>query len=152
MQIQLYTISKNLPLEPIEMHYQKQIKSFNSTLEVKEIFNESIAKAQKQDDVFASQNAYCKAFLPFMESKNLNLALHPSGKSLDSSGFAKLLESKNAIKFFIGGAFGFNKEFLEKTTPISLSPLTLGHKIARIVLLEQIYRALSINNNHPYHK
>ncbi|MDN5377136.1 MAG: rRNA (pseudouridine1915-N3)-methyltransferase, partial [Sulfurospirillum sp.] len=45
------------------------------------------------------------------------------------------------------------EEFLKKTDKvISLSKLTYAHKIAKVVLLEQIYRGLCIKNNHPYHK
>lgn len=85
-----------------------------------------------------------------------NIALHPAGKRIDSEGFAKLLAESFAhraqLAFFVGGAFGFEEAFLRHTTPISLSPMTFSHTIIGAMLLEQIYRALSILANHPYHK
>jgi len=58
-----------------------------------------------------------------------------------------------SVKFFIGGAYGFEDEFLKQSNAvISLGKITMSHKIAKAVLLEQIYRAFSILSNHPYHK
>jgi 23S rRNA (pseudouridine1915-N3)-methyltransferase len=58
-----------------------------------------------------------------------------------------------SIKFFIGGAYGFDDAFLKKSdNVISLGNITMSHKIAKAVLLEQIYRGFSILSNHPYHK
>ncbi len=58
-----------------------------------------------------------------------------------------------SIKFFIGGAYGFEENFLKKSDQvISLGKLTMSHKIAKAVLLEQIYRGFSILTIHPYHK
>ena len=86
-------------------------------------------------------------------SKSFNIILHPDGKIIDSYEFSKLLDDKIAIKFFIGGAYGFEKDFLNKgDVVISLGALTMSHKIAKVVLLEQIYRGFSILTNHPYHK
>jgi len=57
------------------------------------------------------------------------------------------------VKFFIGGAYGFEEEFLQQSNAvISLGKITMSHKIAKAVLLEQIYRGFSILSNHPYHK
>jgi rRNA large subunit m3Psi methyltransferase RlmH len=57
------------------------------------------------------------------------------------------------VKFFIGGAYGFEDSFLQKSDAIiSLGKLTMSHKIAKVVLLEQIYRGFSILSNNPYHK
>jgi len=58
-----------------------------------------------------------------------------------------------SVKFFIGGAYGFEESFLKKSDKvISLGKITMSHKIAKAVLLEQIYRGFSILSNHPYHK
>ena len=85
--------------------------------------------------------------------KGYNIALDVLGKSVDSFAFSKLLEDKNEVNFFIGGAYGFQREFLDKCdATISLSNLTFAHKVATLVLSEQIFRSLAIINNHPYHK
>ena len=79
--------------------------------------------------------------------------MHPDGKIIDSYEFSKLLDDKIAIKFFIGGAYGFENDFLKNgDAVISLGNITMSHKIAKVVLLEQIYRGFSILSNHPYHK
>jgi len=72
---------------------------------------------------------------------------------MDSFAFSKLLEDRLTINFFIGGAYGFDREFLKMCdTTLSLSDLTMAHKVANLVLTEQIFRGLAILNNHPYHK
>ena len=64
-----------------------------------------------------------------------------------------MLKDKSAVSFFIGGAYGLSENFKAKADKIiSLSRLTLAHKIAKLLLFEQIFRALCINANHPYHK
>ncbi|OUR73703.1 23S rRNA (pseudouridine(1915)-N(3))-methyltransferase RlmH [Arcobacter sp. 31_11_sub10_T18] len=120
-----------------------KVESFN-------MFNKKISKAQMIGQR-ESQQAYTDAFLPHMQG--FNIALDVKGKKLDSFKFAKLIDDKVTINFFIGGAYGFNNEFLQLCdAKISLSELTMAHKIAHVVLMEQIFRGLCINNNHPYHK
>lgn len=85
--------------------------------------------------------------------KPFSIALSERGKSIDSIEFASLLKDKNEINFFVGGAYGFSDEFLNECDYVlSFSKLTFSHELARIVLLEQIYRGFCINKNHPYHK
>ncbi|MEO0237716.1 MAG: 23S rRNA (pseudouridine(1915)-N(3))-methyltransferase RlmH, partial [candidate division WOR-3 bacterium] len=66
--------------------------------------------------------------------------------------FAKLLE-KDKITFIIGGIFGVTDEVYNNVDLVlSLSKMTFPHKVARIVLIEQIYRGLTILNKEKYHK
>ncbi|MDO7252805.1 23S rRNA (pseudouridine(1915)-N(3))-methyltransferase RlmH [Helicobacter cappadocius] len=151
MKCNLYSITK--PSDdwraPI-IHYQKQCKQFGTTLTIKDIINNDIINAQKISQKNA-QKSYTKALLPYLAG-DINISLHPNGKMRDTFAFAELIKNYNKINFFIGGAYGFEEEFVKKTTSISLSLLTFSHKIAKIILCEQIYRALSIIHNHPYHK
>lgn len=120
-------------------------------IEVHSLFNKNISKAQTLGEV-ESQKAYNELYIPKL-SNGYNIALDVLGKPLDSFKFSTLLEDKITINFFIGGAYGFNREFLTKCdTTISLSQLTMAHKVANVVLCEQIFRSLCILNNHPYHK
>jgi 23S rRNA (pseudouridine1915-N3)-methyltransferase len=83
----------------------------------------------------------------------LNIALHPSAKEVDSYEFANLLKDRQEINLFIGGAYGFERGFIDKcNNTISFGKITLSHKLVKVVLMEQIFRGLSINHNHPYHK
>jgi 23S rRNA (pseudouridine1915-N3)-methyltransferase len=57
------------------------------------------------------------------------------------------------INFLIGDTDGVSSDIKEKSDLIlSLSPLTFPHELARLILIEQIYRAISISNNSPYHR
>ena len=116
-----------------------------------ELFNKDVTKSHTISSE-ASQRAYTKLLEPYI-SKGFNITLHPDGKLIDSYEFSKLLDGKIAVKFFIGGAYGFEESFLKKSDAvISLGKLTMSHKIAKVVFVEQSYRVFSILNKHPNHK
>jgi len=85
-------------------------------------------------------------------------ALDMEGKMYSSEELAGLLESLpllgvNRIQFLIGGSLGLAPEILKRSSvQISLSRLTFPHQLARLILLEQIYRACKILRGEPYHK
>ncbi len=96
--------------------------------------------------------AYTKALNKFL-TNGYNIALSPDSKLIDSFEFSNLIKDKSKINLFIGGAFGFEKDFVNKcNSSISFGKITMSHKLTKVVLLEQLFRALSILNNHPYHK
>ncbi|MBE0491745.1 MAG: 23S rRNA (pseudouridine(1915)-N(3))-methyltransferase RlmH [Sulfurospirillum sp.] len=151
MYIKVFSIEKTTDnsLECMLKEYKKMISRF-SVIEDLVLFNKQIAKAQTTG-MQAAQEAYAKVYEPHV--KGFNIALDVAGLQMDSFAFSKLMEDAVNINFFIGGAYGFNKEFLQKADKvISLSYLTYAHKIAKLVLYEQIYRGLCIKENHPYHK
>jgi len=81
------------------------------------------------------------------------VALDERGKELSSVQFSKFLERYPKITFLIGGADGLSEEVKKRADfLLSLSKMTLQHDIARIVLLEQIYRANEILKGSPYHR
>ena len=79
------------------------------------------------------------------------------GKEFSSEQFAKFLgdyQDRNPLPlvFAIGGADGFSAEALSVAqSVVSLGRMTLAHELARVVLLEQVYRAFTILKGHPYH-
>jgi 23S rRNA (pseudouridine1915-N3)-methyltransferase len=151
MKINIYQIAKNDKddFEPIVKNFIKMATKY-AKIEIHNLFNKQISKAQTISQKEA-QETYTEVFLPKL--KGYNIALDVLGKKVDSFEFSKLLQNHITINFFIGGAYGFEKEFLKKCDKIiSLSELTFAHKIANIILLEQIFRGLTISNNHPYHK
>ena len=86
---------------------------------------------------------------------NIIICLTEEGKSFNSIELTSLLLNfKNKkINFLIGDADGIPSDIKEKShLLLSLSPLTFPHELARLILLEQIYRAISISNNSPYHR
>lgn len=86
------------------------------------------------------------------------LALEPTGAVLDSAGFARLLHEARAgnsasLAFVLGGPDGHGEDLrLGADRSLSLGAMTLPHGLARVVLAEQIYRALTILAGHPYHR
>jgi 23S rRNA (pseudouridine1915-N3)-methyltransferase len=142
MQINVYSIEKK---EDFKKEIDEFIKKSSKFACVKNItlYSKKLAKIDNP------QKEYSNIFKPYLGEKNIILT--PEGKLVDSFEFAKLLDSAR-VNFFIAGAYGFEDEFKKEGINISLSPLTMSHKIAKLVLFEQIFRALSIINNHPYHK
>jgi 23S rRNA (pseudouridine1915-N3)-methyltransferase len=117
--------------------------------------SKDIAKKQSSGNIEEIESSYSNGLEKYLVSGDgfFNVILDPLGKEFSTEKFAKILDENSKINFFIGGAYGFSREFVKRgDLTISLSQLTMSHKIAKIVLLEQIYRALTINNNHPYHK
>jgi 23S rRNA (pseudouridine1915-N3)-methyltransferase len=83
--------------------------------------------------------------------------LDSRGKTLSSEDFAQFLQhhqdrNPQPLVLAIGPADGFSDEARKAaSTTISLGKMTLAHELARIVLLEQVYRAFTILKGHPYH-
>jgi 23S rRNA (pseudouridine1915-N3)-methyltransferase len=85
------------------------------------------------------------------------IALDERGKNYDSIKFANLLEQTSlahpSICFIIGGADGIHPDLRSKAhLSISLSSMVFPHALVRVIILEQLYRAISILENHPYHR
>lgn len=84
------------------------------------------------------------------------VALEVDGRELDSPSLARLLGAEQqagtgTLAFLIGGAFGLPAAVSERAQQrLSLSRLTLPHRLARLVLAEQVYRAFTILRNEPY--
>jgi 23S rRNA (pseudouridine1915-N3)-methyltransferase len=85
------------------------------------------------------------------------IALEPGGDAWTTEALAAHLEHQmvhgaQTIAFLIGGALGLPADVVKKATRrLSLSNLTLPHRLARVVLCEQLYRAMSIIRHEPYH-
>ena len=86
------------------------------------------------------------------------ILLDRKGEHFDSEDFAKflaLLSGKgiNKVSFVVGGSSGFPKYLTSKAKKLlAVSKMVFPHKIARLILVEQLYRAKCIINRHPYHK
>ncbi len=92
-----------------------------------------------------------KKILPKL--KGFTVVLDEKGRELPSREFASLISKHPNITFVIGGADGLSEEVKKKGDfLLSLSKMTLQHDVARIVLLEQIFRAQEILRGSPYHR
>ncbi len=84
------------------------------------------------------------------------VALDPAGLRWSSQELAEFLRRQRdsggqAIAFCVGGADGFSAAFRKKADlQLSLSPMTLPHELARVMLLEQLYRSFTLLAGHPY--
>ena len=149
MKISVFSIQKSDEFKTEISQYIKMSK-FSAEVVENVIFNDKIAKAQSKSRSDALKS-YDEAYTPHV--KGYCIGLDEGGEMVDSFEFANILKDRAQISFFIGGAYGFSSNFRSKMDKcISLSRLTFAHKIAKLVLFEQIYRALCINANHPYHK
>ena len=112
---------------------------------------------QKIDDVaiMRAQSARLVAAIP---DRGYTVVLDERGQTLDSLKFASWLErltidNPHGVNFVIGGDTGVDDSVRARADKLlSLSPMTLPHQVARIVLLEQIYRACTLMRNIAYHK
>ena len=85
------------------------------------------------------------------------IACEVSGAAMTSEGFSAWLQSEREtgrdVAFVIGGAYGLAPELSARAERLlSLSPLTMPHELARLVLAEQLYRAGTLVKREPYHK
>ena len=94
-----------------------------------------------------------KQILEKTNPKAFKIALCVEGKRLPSEGFAALLYRDTPVDFIIGGSRGLSDEAKQSADYLlSLSDMTFNHRLARIMLLEQIYRAYTIQTGKTYHK
>lgn len=99
-----------------------------------------------------------EALLNKLPDNALIIALDENGKNLTSRGFSEKLtgyrdSGHDALYFVIGGADGLSVEIKNKASlKISFGAMTLPHGIVRILLAEQLYRAITIASGHPYHR
>jgi len=79
----------------------------------------------------------------------MKVLLDPQGRAMDSARFTKFFDRD--LVFVIGGSDGLPAAWLPRADAlVSLTPMTMPHELARVVLAEQIYRALTTLRGHPY--
>ena len=138
---------KDKNLEALEDQYHKRIT--NPKLKIHELKSQRENLDLEANEVIKKLNDLGQVY-PILMAEN--------GKLMDSDNFSsflnELLETRaEKIVLIIGGASGHGKKVLELAqSKLSLSPMTYPHKLARLLLVEQIYRAQTIKAGHPYHK
>ena len=153
MNTKLIYISKNKSnnIESLVNNYEKKINHFinyqSIGLKNKNQFSEK-KLIQKSDSDLILKN---------INADDMVILIDENGKEYSTNEFSKFISNrimdrtKNLI-FIIGGAYGFSNELKELfKMKISLSKLTFSHDMARLFFCEQLYRALTIVNNIPYH-
>jgi 23S rRNA (pseudouridine1915-N3)-methyltransferase len=112
----------------------------------------------KQATAVARREDEAERLLRAAGDADMRIALDTGGKMLSSVAFARLLGDQrdagiSTLAFLIGGPDGHGAAALQRAgMKLSLGPMTLPHGLARAVLCEQIYRAMTILSGHPYHR
>ncbi len=79
------------------------------------------------------------------------ILLDPAGRALDSAALIAQIRTFHDVVFIIGGSDGLPPEWRARADLLlALSPMTMPHELARVILAEQIYRALTTIHGHPY--
>lgn len=134
------------------LEYQRKINYFH-TFEVKRVKGPKI----KRESSEAKREADSKVLLKSLESNDFVILLDENGLEMNSLGFSKKLghcidQSAKKVVLVIGGPYGVDEELKKRANlKISLSPMTMNHWVAQVVLVEQIYRAMTILKGLPYH-
>ncbi len=132
--------------------YLKRLRPF-AKVDVEEIGKRAFRSLSERERVQGIEAAHLVAHLT---NDEYVVALDEAGKAMPSEKFAQLLkregETGRIVTFLIGGPLGLSPE-TKKTAhlTLSLSPLTFPHEMARVVLLEQLYRAMTILAGKTYH-
>jgi len=154
MKLEIISISNKLSKleEEIIDFYLKQI-SFHTSLKI-----ENIKPAQgKRSNIKEVQADEERRISKKIKTDSIVVSFDRNGKQFNSVQFADLINilisSAKDSYLIIGGSNGLSNSFLKKSDHvISFSALTFPHKLFKILLVEQIYRSISIMNNKPYHK
>ncbi len=137
----------------IQKEFEKRLSRY-CKLQIIEVNDEpapeKLSDAQKQ----AVQLAEWEKINKKLTENDFFIALDGTGKALSSEGLAEEIKGINKnIVFALGGSLGFHENALKRADMVlSLSKMTFTHSMARVILLEQIYRSYKIINKEPYHK
>ena len=137
--------------------YEKRLSAY-CRLVCTEIKEEKLPDDPSQAQTEAAMKKEGERILAVLPRKSMKIALCVEGKQLSSEEFSSLIKNAensgfSQISFIIGGAFGLSEEVKNVCDfRLSLSKMTFTHRFARILLLEQIYRAENIAAGGKYHK
>ena len=154
MRINLIAVGKKMPewiSEGIE-HYKKQLpKNYNFVITSIE------SQSRKSNSPEMTKSLEAKLILDATSNATLLIAFDELGKQQTSKELSKSIEkwqlNSENVALIIGGADGLSSEIKQKCMfTWGISNLTLTHSMARLIVIEQIYRGCSLLNNHPYHR
>lgn len=137
--------------------YQKRLGRF-CTVKIAEVPDEKAPETLSPAEEEQVKTREGERLLAAIDPKDHVIALAIGGKRYTSEAFAAHLETLDTrgartLAFVIGGSLGLSKAVLRRADEtLSLSDMTLPHRLARVVLLEQIFRAYKIRRNEAYHK
>ena len=136
--------------------FQKRLRRYAS-LEIVEVPDEKAPESLHEKDETLVREKEGARILKAIGEKDFVVALAIDGKQLSSEAFAAFLSEKalaaRPLTFVIGGSLGLSPAvYARADTKLSFSQMTFPHRIARLMLLEQLYRGFKILHNETYHK
>ena len=137
---------------PLFDDYAERIRRFGITFEAR--FVPEVRPGGRFSDLHVRERE-ARALRDALPERCNVIALSPQGTSYTTDAFRRRLESwaSPLAAFVLGGPLGLDPAFPKPTdATLSLSPMTLPHELARVVLAEQIYRAVTLLRGVPYHK
>ena len=137
--------------------YKKRLSRF-APVEIIEVADEKIPENASSAEETIAVTREGERILSKIQSSDYVIAMAIQGSSYTSESFSEHIgtlrdSGKNTLAFLIGGSLGLSDAVYKRANEtISLSRMTFPHRIARILILEQLYRAFKILHHEPYHK
>lgn len=155
MQIHFICIGQKMP-KWIQDGYQEYAKRLPKSCELK-LVELPVAKRNKTSNLDKLKQQETEKILASLPKHATLIALDEHGENLSTTGLASKLTDWLAagkdLALIVGGPDGLSQEILQQASwKWSLSKLTLPHPLVRVVVAEQIYRAWTLTQNHPYHR
>lgn len=144
-------------LRDASAEYSKRLGAF-CKLNITEIQPKRLPDQPSEAEIDAALSAEGKQILAKIPQNSKIVAMCIEGSQMSSEQLAKQFEmdavsGTGSLSFIIGGSFGLSDEVKKRADlKLSMSKMTFPHQLARVMLLEQIYRAFQINSGGKYHK
>jgi len=155
MQLTVVAVGQRMPAW-VQESWSEYARRFprGLALELKEI---SLAKRSRNADIESLRNAEGTALLAAAPAGHRIVALDERGRQWSTGELAERLESwmqeEHGVCFLVGGPDGLPQKCRDRARDVwALGRLTLPHPMVRAILAEQLYRAWTITQNHPYHR
>lgn len=155
MKISLIAVGKGMP-KWLETGYQKYVERLPQEFDFKLIEVEAEKRVKNQSSITAVEREGDRV-LNKISPQSFVVALDERGEMWDtltlSQKMKDWLQTKSIMTFLIGGADGYSQACLKRANVCwSLSRLTFPHLLVRLLVAEQLYRALTVLSGHPYHR
>ena len=147
---------KNNPILEIQKDYESRILNLSKSVGIKNLEIKELP-ISKKSSIKERQKEEAKIISQHIKQDNLNVFLDGKGENINSVDISQIISKSSFngkdLVFFIGGPDGFDEKIIKVSNKIiSFGRVTWPHKLLRIMLLEQLYRGITILNNHPYHR
>ena len=147
---------KNNPILEIQRDYESRILNLSKSVGIKNLEIKELP-ISKKSSIKERQKEEAKIISQHIKQDNLNVFLDGKGENINSVDISQIISKSSFdgkdLVFFIGGPDGFDEKIIKVANKtVSFGRVTWPHKLIRIMLLEQLYRGITILNNHPYHR